>query len=335
MLPAPARLMARWFQRVMLIAVLLAGVGSTLLAQTPEACETRTVVVNVRDKTWRLITPLSPAAFQGKIRGQSVKVLSNKIEMRRARIVLLLDASGSMIASRKSWDAARLIAGDIVSQTNQPGHVALIVFGETIRLTMDFSHSPSEIFARLRDLEIGNSTVRVGGKTALLDSLFDASKLFGESADGDAVYAITDGGDNDSRHALTEVEEALLQQHVRFFAFFTGKTYFPTEEERLGPALLRELAQRTGGAALNPPDVISSAVSDARQKQKDQLVAELRALYGLMSNFYTLRIELPTRLDKKRSWDLQVVDGQGKRRKDVVLFYPQELMPCPVQRAKR
>jgi acyl-CoA synthetase (NDP forming) len=91
--------------------VLLLWVVSNRPAQEPP-CSQRTVLATVIDKPGNPVRGLSAANFRGEFRGHTVQIISATLDTRPRRIVLLVDASGSMTAadSRRKWDAAKMIA---------------------------------------------------------------------------------------------------------------------------------------------------------------------------------------------------------------------------------
>jgi hypothetical protein len=99
--------------------------------------------------------------------------------------------------------------------------------------------------------------------------------------------------------------------------------YFPTEEERIGPTLLEDLARDTGGSIVEFDGVPSA-------RDRDRLGVALDRGYDEMAQFYEVAVELSSGLKKERRWDLEIVDEQGKRRKDVKVYYPRELPACSV-----
>ncbi len=60
---------------------------------------------------------------------------------------------------------------------------------------------------------------------------------------------ISDGGDNHSRYGEREVKSAVKESDVMIYAIGTFDRYVPTQEELLGPGLLANVAQVTGGRA--------------------------------------------------------------------------------------
>ena len=56
----------------------------------------------------------------------------------------------------------------------------------------------------------------------------------------------------------------------------------------------------------------------------------VRQLYGLMTSFYLVEIELPKDPDKPRELKLNVVDANGNKKIGTIVLYPQNIFPCGV-----
>jgi len=150
-----------------------------------------------------------------------------------------------------------------------------------------------------------------------------STSLFHNPEPGDAVYIITDGGDNQSRSTEREVERELLSKNIRLFSFVLSGYAFPTEEELLGHSYIRHLTEVTGGV------VIDAGLSQYRGRgHVKQLSASLQRTYDKIISFYELEVELPRKLETEHQWKLQVVDEFGKRRKDVEIEYAKTLPSC-------
>src|SRR5258708_29030682 len=77
-----------------------------------------------------------------------------------------------------------------------------------------------------------------------------------------AVVIISEGGDNHSRYTEGEIKALVKEADVMVYAIGIYDRYFPTAEERLGPALLSDIAELTGGRAFtidNPNDLADVA----------------------------------------------------------------------------
>jgi Ca-activated chloride channel family protein len=64
-----------------------------------------------------------------------------------------------------------------------------------------------------------------------------------------ALLIISDGGDNHSRYTEQEVKSAVKESDVLIYAIGTFDRYVHTDEEGLGPELLSNIADSTGGRA--------------------------------------------------------------------------------------
>src|SRR3989442_9489174 len=62
-----------------------------------------------------------------------------------------------------------------------------------------------------------------------------------------SLLIISDGGDNHSRYTEGEIKSLVKEADVLVYAIGIYDHYFPTEEERLGPALLSDVSELTGG----------------------------------------------------------------------------------------
>ena len=68
----------------------------------------------------------------------------------------------------------------------------------------------------------------------------------------------SDGGDNHSRYTEGEIKSQVKEADVMIYAIGIYDRYFPTQEERLGPELLSEISEVTGGRSFtidNPNDL--------------------------------------------------------------------------------
>src|SRR6266404_1824698 len=120
----------------------------------------------------------------------------------------------------------------------------------------DFTRSVEEIEGRLL------YTVPKG-RTAMLDAIYLGLNKMRKARYGrKALLIISDGGDNHSRYTESEVKNLVKESDVQIYAIGVYDNYFPTEEERLGPQLLSDITELTGGRAFsidNPNDLADVA----------------------------------------------------------------------------
>jgi len=136
---------------------------------------------------------------------------------------------------------------------------------------------------------------------------------------GDAIYAITDGGDNVSRASWGEVRRALMASGTRLFALILEDHYFPPadDEERIGRVYTSDAVQDTGGWKLAFTFSPGAQVPEGLPQLQDQI-----------AYFYQLEVALPSPPEKEERWSIDVVDDHGQKRKELTLYYPRKLAPC-------
>lgn len=176
---------------------------------------------------------------------------------------------------------------------------------------------------------------RIHGETALFDAMVAAKNLLGVSRPGDAIYAITDGGDNRSHTKATAARKLLLESRIRLFVFLLSDgPYFAIEETLQGRETLKEIARASGGfvfgvsARSSGIDFLPSwDAYDYNDNTRKIIKLYTRALNIQVNGFYTLRFDLPIQSAKARRVSLDIVDAIGKPRKDVAFTYSTMLPP--------
>jgi Ca-activated chloride channel homolog len=187
-------------------------------------------VTNLKTESFRL--------FEDKM---EQKIVSFTSEDAPVSIGLLFDLSGSMKDKmRKASDAAI----EILKTANQEDEFFLIEFNDRPKLVVPFTRDVSEI-----QQELAGAKPR--GQTSLLDAIHLAvSEMKNARHLRKALIIVSDGGDNHSRHSETEIKEDMLEADVQVYAmgiFGDDGVRGRTREEREGPRLLSDLAEKTGG----------------------------------------------------------------------------------------
>ena len=296
------------------LAAILCGTYSSMQAQEGQGCAFGRLIVNVRDGEGKLILGLRPTSFQATLDRDPMKVLSDRVRAASPRVILLLDLSGSINRSNHNLEIARYVAGHFLVNGNGL-RIALVTFSSHIIETYDFVHSLRDMEQMLLHLEEGK------GPTALYDSLIYTGGLFQKRELGDAIYVITDGGDNHSKSQWKDVQSELLKKGIRLFWFPLYDRYFRAEGEEQSKEELQHLVDATGGWTIKAGDL----ASPSGRKSFDN--TETR-IYDMMKNFYELEVGMPSAAEQYDSVELQVVDDRGKKRKGVEVRYPKRLPPC-------
>ncbi len=288
-------------------------------------CATRTVLVGVINRDGSPVEGLEAANFRA---GFPVQILSVAHESRPRRIVILLDASGSMLRGMAN---SLSVAVHMASYAPANSAVSLLTFGGRIVGRVDFAGGRQGVLQELENIRLGRTSKAYGtGRTALYDAILEAVKTLGPSSEGDVIYAITDGGENASHNRHREVDNALLGAHLRLFAFVLASPGARTPEEMSGPYTLREFVLNSGGnfAYAGPLGVEIDGEHPRPADDAAAMDVALRRLYGQMTDVYRLEIKLAAPVDKLRSWKLELVERLGVNKKNLHLLYPHKLMPC-------
>lgn len=286
--------------------------AASLQAEESGICR-ESIVVNVRDHQGQPVADLVPSSFRATVGHSVLKILSASGETSRPRIVLLLDQSGSINKSSGSFEVATRVAGNFVALNAGKAHIAVVLFSDHAISTIGFDTPKNKILQKFSELRDGE------GPTAFYDSLIYGATLFGRPEPGDAIYSVTDGRDNRSKSDARDAAHVLLSRGVRLFAFVLSHGHFPTEEGPAGREDLLRLVEMTGGAAV--------IMDDLPARQSGRLSPVLQPLYEAMESFYRIEIEAPT-IEKESRWNMEVLDANGKRRKDLAVSYPMRLTPC-------
>jgi Ca-activated chloride channel homolog len=207
------------------------------------------VSVTITDPLNRLVTGLDRDnfnLFEGKER-QEIKTFSS--EDAPVSIGVIFDMSGSMASK---IDRAREAVGEFFKTANPQDEFFMIAFSDKPEQIADFTSSVDDIQGRLL------YTIP-RGRTALLDAIYlGITKMRQAKYPKKALLIISDGGDNHSRYTEGEIHSMVREADVLIYAIGIYDHYFPTDEERLGPALLSDVTELTGGRAFtidNPNDL--------------------------------------------------------------------------------
>jgi len=153
------------FKLFFLVIVLVVMVSGPSQAQQ-DSCLHRTIAVNVLSEDVHTIEGLSTQNFRGKVRGHTVKIVSVNRDSGPRRIVIVLDASGSM---RDVW-RLEISAAEGLLNTDKDSSFALLTFSTQIDQRIDFTPDRKKLLDLLAGLE-GSTNGSPKGRTALRDAL--------------------------------------------------------------------------------------------------------------------------------------------------------------------
>ena len=225
------------------------------------------VPVTITDPLGRIVTGLERehfAVYENK-ELQEIRHLSG--EDSPVSLGVIFDSSGSMAGK---IERAREAVGEFFKTANPQDEFSMITFSDQPEVISDFTQSVEDIQSKLL-------YTLPKGRTALLDAIYlGVSKMRQAKCQRKALLIISDGGDNHSRYSEGEIKSLVKEADVLIYAIGIYDHYFPTEEERLGPALLNELTELSGGRAFtvdNPNDLADVATKIGIELRNQYMLA--------------------------------------------------------------
>jgi Ca-activated chloride channel homolog len=207
------------------------------------------VPVTITDPMNRLVTGLDKenfTLFEGKDR-QDIRHFSS--EDAPVSLGVIFDMSGSMSSK---IERAREAVIEFFKAANPQDEFFMVTFADKPEEISDFTQSIEDIQGKL-------VYTIPKGRTALLDAIYlGVSKMRQAKYPKKALLIISDGGDNHSRYTEGEIRSVVKEADLLIYAIGIYDRYMSTPEEQLGPALLSDLTELTGGRAFtidNPNDL--------------------------------------------------------------------------------
>lgn len=156
---------------------------------------------------------------------------------------LVIDNSGSMGPKRTDVIAAALA---FARSSNPQDQIFVVNFNERVSYGLPDNTPFTDQVAQL---EVALSRIRAQGETALYDALAAALEhLRMGNRDKKVLIIISDGGDNASKHKLTEIVTMVGQPDAIIYTI----GIFDEQDPDRNPVVLKRLAKDTGGEAFLP-----------------------------------------------------------------------------------
>ena len=254
------------------------------------------IPVTVTDPLNRFVTGLEKEHFKLFEDKVEQNILQFSSEDAPLSIAIVFDTSGSMGSKlQKSREAV----AQFLKTANPEDEFSLVQFGDRPELVVPFTTDTDEVQNRL-------TFTQSKGRTALLDGVYMAMNQMKPNKAHNprkAILIISDGGDNNSRYTESEVKNNVREADVQIYGigiFEPMASRGRTPEEMMGPDLLHELAELTGGRAY-PVDNLNELADIAAK-----IGVELRNQYML---YYTPKN--PARDGKYRHVNVKLVQPKG------------------------
>jgi Ca-activated chloride channel family protein len=223
------------------------------------------VPMTVTDPMNRLVTGLERENFvlYDDNVGQTIKYFSS--EDAPLTIGIIFDLSGSMSSK---FARARKALQEFLRTSNPQDEFFVVGFNDRPAVIVDYTSDPDDVEARMVMLRPEN-------RTALIDAVYlGIDHLRQAKYERKALLIISDGGDNRSRYTENELRRVVRESDLQIYSIGIFDSYAPTTEEQLGPELLKDICEMTGGRLFN----VGGDVSDL-QDIAIRISSELRNEY--------------------------------------------------------
>jgi Ca-activated chloride channel homolog len=201
------------------------------------------VHMTARDRDGNLAGQLDKDNFQIYEDGVLQQIESFSHEDVPVTVGLVVDNSGSMKPKRSEVIAATLA---FVRSSNSQDEMFVVNFSDGVSFGLPrstpFTDQPDQ-------LKLALSSVEPIGKTALYDAVYSAVRHLKQgSHDKKALVVVSDGGDNASRHTLSETMALAVKSDAMIYSIGV----FDLDDPDRNPHVLKEVAKSTGGDAFFP-----------------------------------------------------------------------------------
>ncbi len=211
------------------------------------------VPVTITDPMNRLVTGLDKENFQLFEGSAKEEIKSFSSEDAPVSLGVIFDSSGSMSSK---MDRAKDAVTEFFKTANPQDEFFMVTFSDEPEMVAGFTSSVDEITDKLL-------YTAPQKRTALLDAIYmGVSKMRQAKFPKKALLIISDGGDNHSRYTEHEIKSLVKEADIMVYAIGIYDRYFQSHEEQLGPQLLGDIAELTGGRAFtveNPNDLADVA----------------------------------------------------------------------------
>lgn len=211
------------------------------------------VPATVTDPMNRLVTGLDAANFEIYEGSTKQQIRHFSSEDAPVSLGVIFDMSGSM---GNKIEKAREAVVEFFRTANPADEFFLIAFNDKPDMISDFTTSIEDIQSKL-------VFTSPQGRTALLDSIYlGLNKMHQAQMQKKALLIISDGGDNHSRYTENEIRSIVKEADVQIYAIGIFDSSPATPEEQMGPSMLSELTDVTGGRTYtidNPNDLADVA----------------------------------------------------------------------------
>jgi hypothetical protein len=288
--------------------------GAALPVQAQDGQRRILAVSVINQKDGNPVPGLTVANFHGELHEKPVKILSVAEDTGSRHIALVVDTSRGMGNDRTRWGFAWDAAEDLVVSLTPENKFVFLTVADHLQEHTDLSSDLETLRSALHRLRES----KAAGPTALYDGVIRTAKAFYSPGFADVICLITDGVDTASTQSTKEAETVVARAGLRVFVIWVrpAEGYTAGRDIRLASRWMARMAEMSGGFVLRP-----------RSYKRDRVAQELSPLLGLVTHVYRIEVEFPCAVEKPTEWKLEVVDADGKKRKNVDVSYARLLVP--------
>lgn len=205
------------------------------------------------------------------------------------KIALVLDISSSVAYL---FDEEKGAIRSFLKAVARPSDsVMLFAFNENVQLTSPVTNNWNETAKRVKRL-------KPGGNTALYDAVSDASQWLAldEGPARRILILVSDGEENKSRKTMDAAVSDALQADAAIYSVNVNDEDV-TDESKQGAAILKHLAEATGGAYLDDRQHdIAGAFGKIRRELRSQYALAYKLSNPGLRTFHHLQVLVASRL---------------------------------------
>jgi Ca-activated chloride channel family protein len=244
------------------------------------------VPATVTDPLNRLVTGLERTNFEVFENGERQEIRHFSTEDAPLSLGVIFDMSGSM---SNKIEKSREAVVEFFRTANPQDEFFMVAFSETPELLCDFTSSIEEIQSKL-------VYTTPKGRTALLDAIYmGLHKMKDARHQKKALLIISDGGDNHSRYTEGEIKSISKEADTQIYAIGLFDSSPGTPEERMGPLMLSEITDVTGGRTftIDNPNELGDVATKIGIELRNQYVLGYRPNHpGHDGKWRKLRVKL-------------------------------------------
>lgn len=204
------------------------------------------VPMTVTDDRNRLVTGLERENFFVYENNRPQAIATFSTDDAPVSIGIIFDLSGSM---GSKFARARRALSEFMQTSNPEDEFFVIAFNDRPAVVVDYTSNVEDVDARMVMLKPER-------RTALIDAAYlGLNKLKEAKYERKALLIISDGGDNRSRYLEGELRKAVRESNTQIYAIGLFDQFAQSMEEKMGPELLNDICEISGGRLFRVTDI--------------------------------------------------------------------------------